>query len=77
MSTTHDSTARPPCFEAVDDRMAAVLAAKSGAERVAIAFGLYRSTWRMLESHLRAKHPEWTREEVARETALRISHGTG
>ena len=77
MSATPEPTARPPCFEAVDDRMAAVLAEKSGAERVAIAFGLYRSTWRMLESHLRAKHPEWTREEVARETACRISHGTG
>jgi hypothetical protein len=68
---------RVPEIEVVDDDMARVLAAKSGAERLEIAFGMFRSARRMLTSHLRGEHPEWTDDQVADEVARRLSHGSG
>lgn len=63
-------------IEVVDDEMARVLAAKTGAERLEIAFGMFRSARRMLTSHLRTEHPQWTEDEVADEVARRLSHGS-
>lgn len=67
----------PLAIEIVDSEMAAVLAAKTGAERLAIAAGMFRSARRMLESHLRASHPTWSDEQVGEEVARRLSHGAG
>jgi hypothetical protein len=67
----------PPHIEVVDDETAAVLAAKSGAERLAIAAGMFRAARRMIESHLRAEHPGWDAGRVAEEVRRRLSHGTG
>jgi hypothetical protein len=64
-------------FEVVDEPMARVLARKSGAERLAIAAGMFRSARRMIESHLRAEHPDWSAEQVRAETARRLADGTG
>ena len=66
---------RLPLVEVVDDEMSRVLAAKSGAERLAIAAGMFRSARRMIESHLRGKHPEWDDERIQREAARRLAHG--
>lgn len=62
-------------IEVMDDAMAAVLRAKSGAERLRIAFGMYASARRMLMSHLRAEHPDWDERRVIAEAARRMSHG--
>lgn len=62
-------------FETVDDEMARVLRSKTGAERLAIAFGMFMSARRMLISHLESTHPEWTEQQVNTETARRLSHG--
>jgi hypothetical protein len=62
-------------IEVVDDRMAEVLRGKTGAERLAIAFGLYSSARRMLISALRSKHPDWDEEQIDAEAARRLSHG--
>ena len=67
----------PRRIEVVDDEMAAVLRAKSGAERLAIAFGMYESARRMLTSMLRADHPDWSEDRLAREVARRLSHDAG
>lgn len=64
-------------IEVVDDDMARVLAAKTGAERLAIAFGMFSSARRMLTAHLRAQHPHWTERQVEEEAARRLSHGSG
>lgn len=64
-------------MEVVDDDMARVLSAKTGAERLAIGFGMFRSARRMLTSQLRAEHPEWSERQVEAETARRLSHGSG
>jgi len=63
-------------IEVIDDQMAAVLRQKSGAERLAIANGLFLSARRMLTSHLRSEHPEWSDDQIAREVARRLSHGS-
>ena len=63
-------------IEVVDDDMARVLAAKTGAERLEIAFGMFRSARRMLTSHLRTEHPRWTDDQVADEVARRLSRGS-
>jgi hypothetical protein len=63
--------------EVVDEEMARVLTGKSGAERLAIAAGMFRSARRMIESHLRAEHPDWGERQVADETARRLAHGAG
>jgi hypothetical protein len=62
-------------IEVVDDDMAAILRSKTGAERLAMASDLFASARRMIASHLAAEHPDWTDEQVQRETSRRISHG--
>lgn len=64
-------------IEVVDDDMARVLAAKSGSERLAIAFGMFSSARRMLIAELGARHPEWSERQVEDEAARRLSHGSG
>lgn len=66
---------RPLNIEIMDDVMAEVLRAKTPAERLAIANGMWRSARRMLESILRSERPDWTDEEIRREVARRMSHG--
>jgi hypothetical protein len=66
----------PGQIEVIDDEMAAVIRQKSGAERLAIANGLYLSVRRMLTNHLRSEHPDWSDDQVTREVARRISDGS-
>jgi hypothetical protein len=65
----------PRNFEVLDDEMARVFRAMSGAQRLKIASDLFRSARRMLASQLAAEHPDWDDERVQRETARRLSHG--
>ena len=62
-------------IEVVDDAMADVLRRKSGMERLAIASRMWSSVRDMLIAHLRREHPDWSAEEIQRETARRMSHG--
>ena len=65
----------PKRIEVVDDDMAAVFRAMTGARRLQIASDLLASARRMLWKHLADKHPEWTEKQVKQEAARRISHG--
>ena len=62
-------------IEVLDDAMADILREKTGAERLAIAFGMWSSARSMLMVNLAREHPDWSAEEVQRETARRMSHG--
>jgi hypothetical protein len=62
-------------FEVVDEEMAKVLRAKTGAERLSVAWGMYSGARRMLLSHLRFEHPDWSEQEVKSEASRRLSHG--
>lgn len=65
----------PRNVEVIDDQMAAVLRAQSGADRLRIASGMFAFARRMILAQLRAEHPEWTEEQIRREAARRLSHG--
>jgi hypothetical protein len=62
-------------IEVVDEQMAAVLRTKTGAERSAIANGMFLFARRMLTSMLTHDHPDWDEQRVQREVSRRISHG--
>lgn len=64
-----------PHIETMSPEMAEVVRAKSGAERLATANGMFASARRMLWSHLKSEHPDWCDEQVARAAARRLSHG--
>ena len=66
---------RPLNVELMDDTMADVLRAKSPAERLAIANGMWRSARRMIEAILHAERPDWSDDRIRREVARRMSHG--
>ncbi len=66
-----------PQLELLDDEMVLVLSAKTGAERLAMAAGMFRSARRMISSHLRAENPDWDTARIHAEAARRLSHGTG
>jgi Rv0078B-related antitoxin len=63
--------------DVVDEQMAIVLRAKSPAQRLAIAHGMWGSTVRTIRAVLRSDHPDWSDEQIRRETARRLSHGAG
>ncbi|MBN1346584.1 MAG: hypothetical protein JXQ73_28095 [Phycisphaerae bacterium] len=62
-------------IEVVDEDMARILRAKTGAERLKIANDMFVSARRMIVSMLRAEHPDWNDGQINRETARRLSHG--
>lgn len=59
----------------MDDDMAEVIRAKSGAQRLRIASDMYASARRMLMVHLRSQHPDWDEQQVQLEAGRRLSHG--
>lgn len=67
---------RPEDVEVIDDEIARLFASKSGAERLAIASGMFASARTMLLAHLGAEHPDWSDERIRREAARRLSHGS-
>jgi hypothetical protein len=62
--------------DAVDDTMAMILRSKTPAERLEIAFGMWRYARNTILRIVQAEHPEWDPVEVQRETARRLLHGT-
>jgi hypothetical protein len=62
-------------IEVIDDDMARVIQAKSGAERLAIANDLYSNARKMLIYYLQVQNPNWDEKQVIREAARRLSHG--
>jgi Rv0078B-related antitoxin len=59
-------------FEVVDEEMARVLRAKTGAERLEIAWRMFASARRMLESHLRSENPDWNERQIRAEAVRRL-----
>jgi hypothetical protein len=62
--------------EVIDPEMAAILQQKTEAERLQIAWGMWRSVRDMLLCLMRAEHPDWSEEAVRLEVARRLAHGT-
>lgn len=62
-------------IEVIDDDMAKVLREKTPQQRLAIAFGLWRSAKKQISNYLRTEHPDWTESMIQKEVAKRLSHG--
>jgi hypothetical protein len=62
-------------IESIDEAMVEIYKKKTPAQRLQIAFGLWRSTNMMIFNHLRSFHPEWDEKRLQTEVARRISHG--
>jgi hypothetical protein len=65
-----------PDWDSLDTDMTAVLRAKSPAERLAMAHGMWRSAQSMILRVVRREHPDWPQEKVSQEVARRMSHGS-
>jgi len=65
----------PRNIEVIDEEMAAVFRAMTGAQRLKIASDMFSSARRMILSHLAAEHPDWDEQRLQQETARRLSHG--
>ena len=64
-------------IEVVDDDIAAVLRAKTPAERVAMIFAANRTMRLVVEGSIRTRHPDWNDDRVAQEVVRRMTRGPG
>jgi len=63
-------------IEVIDRAYAAILAAKTPAERIAMADSAHRAARTMIETRVRQLHPYWTDEQRRRECLRRLlGHG--
>ncbi len=65
----------PRHIEVVDDETAAMFRAKTGAERLAVASGMYAYARQTILVRVRSENPDWEEPQVIREAARRLSHG--
>jgi hypothetical protein len=64
-----------PAADVIEPEMARILATKSEAERLKIAWGMWRSARTMISRIVAAEHPELSAEERQVIVARRLSHG--
>ena len=64
-----------PRIEAIDREYAAILAAKTPAERVGMVGEANRMARILAECGVRYLHPDWSDDEVRAEVARRMLHG--
>lgn len=62
-----------PADDRCDAAIVAVLRAQSPARRLATLDGMWRSARTFVMAGIRAQHPDWPDERVAKETALRMA----
>ncbi len=63
-------------IEMVDEAMAEVLRQKTEVERLAIANRMWVFACDLVRKLIVQEHPDWSEEEVQRQVARRMSHGT-
>ena len=61
----------------VDSRVAAILRAKSGMERLRLAHEAWELAHERLTAFLAAEHPDWDRRQVQATVAKRLSRDSG
>lgn len=65
----------PPRFSLPDAATTEMYRRMTPAERLARAFRMWRIARNIIRTSIRWEHPDWTKAQVLRETANRISHG--
>lgn len=68
-------SARAPVVEMIDPIVVECLKRMTPQERLLQAFRLWETGRVMVRGSVRQEFPEWSEEEVERETARRLSHG--
>lgn len=66
---------REPVIELIEPEVAAIYRRMSHGQRMQVAIGMWNSARQMIQGTLRQQNPDWTEEEIQRETAARLSHG--
>lgn len=66
---------RQPVVEIIHPMVVESLRKKTPAERLQMAFGMWECAKNFIRGVLRQEHPDWTEEQILRETARRLSHG--
>jgi hypothetical protein len=66
--------ALPKTIEVVDDEMARILRAKTPGQRLVMIDQLCLFARELVESGVRATHPDWRDDQVRKEVAKRIAH---
>lgn len=66
----------PRRIEVMDGQVAAIMRAKSPAEKLAMLDEMWLLARSLAEAGVRRSHPQWTDAQVQREVARRISHGS-
>lgn len=61
--------------EVIDRAYAAMLAAKTPAERLSMVAEAHRTARMLAEAGARYLHPEWTEEQIRSEVVRRMMHG--
>lgn len=67
----------PRRIEILDGTIVEILRAKTTAERVGMIASCHQTMRRLLEGHLRTRHPDWDDAALHAEIARRMSRGTG
>jgi len=60
-------------IEVVDDKVAEILRAKTGHERLKMVWDSWAYFCQRIRAYLKTAHPEWTEEELQREIVKRVS----
>jgi hypothetical protein len=66
---------RKPVVEVIEAEMVPILAAKTGAERLAMSFEMGEFARHLMACGVRAAHPDWDEGQVADEVARRLAGG--
>ncbi len=72
---TDSMSYRLPVIETIDEDMVEILRQKTPSERLEVAFSMWRFARDMVTAMLVQEHPDWSRERIEAEVALRMSHG--
>jgi hypothetical protein len=67
----------PRNIEAVDDQVAAILRAKSPAERIQMVAEANDTARLLAAAGIRFRHPDWSVDQVAQEVARRMLGASG
>jgi len=63
-------------IEVIDDKVAEILRAKSGQERLNMVWDAWTFYEKTVRAFLISQHPEWTEEQIQKEIVRRVSHGS-
>jgi hypothetical protein len=63
-------------IEVMDDKVAEIIRAKSGPERLDMVWDAWSFFEKRIKAHLKSSHPEWTEDQIRKELVRRVTYGT-